>query len=173
MRILSIIIHGGTLILCYHKSKHYLFFLIPIFFLCSCDIWHLQTFERYNSKRVELQNEISTTQVSCSYFHGCYYLHYSLKGDYCTVNYDSLKLNTNDDNLMIHCYLSYKGVHKYKIRKEMHLSVRLGFNRKDMSIGVVDPLILTILPSDFITFNGQRITDDTLRVELKPGLKFY
>ncbi len=39
-----------------------------------------------------------------------------------------------------------------------------------MSIGVVDPLVLSILPSDFITFNGKRITDDTLRVELEDHL---
>ena len=153
-------------------SKHYLFFLLPVIFLCSCDIWHFQTFEGYNSKIVELQNEVSTTQVICSYFQGCYYLHYSLKGD-CTVNYDSLKLQTNDDNLLIYKNLSDKGVHTYKLRKEGNLSIRLGFTRKDSSIGVVDPLVLSILPSDFITYNGQRITDDTLRVVLKPGLKAY
>ena len=95
-----------------------------------------------------------------------------MKGEF-TVNYDSLKLQTNDDNLLIYKNLPDKGIHTYKIRKEWVLSIRLGFNRKDTSIGVADPLVLSILPSDFITFNGKRITNDTLRVELKPGLKFY
>ncbi len=66
-----------------------------------------------------------------------------------------------------------KGIRKYKLRKEEYLSIRLGFERKDISLGIVNPLVLSILPSDFITYNGQRITNDTLRVELKSGLKNY
>jgi len=66
-----------------------------------------------------------------------------------------------------------EGVHTYKLRKEEYLSIRLEFERKDKSHDIVKPLVLSILPSDFITFNGQRITNDTLRVELKPGLKYY
>ena len=124
-----------------------------------------------NDENGKIQMHINFQPI-CSYFQGCYYLHYSLKGD-CTVNYDSLKLQTNDDNLLIYKNLSDKGVHTYKLRKEGNLSIRLGFTRKDSSIGVVDPLVLSILPSDFITYNGQRITDDTLRVVLKPGLKAY
>jgi hypothetical protein len=95
-----------------------------------------------------------------------------MKGE-CTVNYDSLKLQTNDDNLVIHNNLPRQGVRMYKLRKEEYLSIRLGFERKDTSLGIVHPLVLSILPSDFITFNGQRITNDTLRVELKYGLKGY
>lgn len=170
MKILSIIIHCVTQNLCGNKIKFYLLFLISTCFFYSCDIWHLQTFEGYNSQIVEVQNEASTIQVSCSYFHGCYYLHYSLKGD-CTVNYDSLKLCTNDDNLMIQCYLPCNGVHEYKQRKEEPLSIRLGFNRRGASISEVEPLVLSILPSNFIMYNGQRIINDTLRVELKSGLK--
>ncbi len=171
MKILSIIIHGGTQRLRgNNKLKHCLFFLILTCFFYSCDIWHMQAFEGYNKRIVELQNETSTIQVSCSYFHGCYYLHYSLKGD-CTVNYDSLKLCTNDDNLIILSYLPCKGVHEYKQRKEESFSIRLGFNRKETSISEVEPLVLSILPSNFIMYNGQRIINDTLRVELKSGLK--
>ncbi len=168
MKILSIIIHGGTQRLRgNNKLKHCLFFLILTCFFYSCDIWHMQAFEGHNSQIVKLQNnKTSTIQVSCSYFQGCYYLHYSLKGD-CTVNCDSLKLRTNDDNLMIQCYLPCKGVHEYKQHKEGVLSIRLGFIRRDKSIGAADPLVLSILPSNFIMYNGQRITNDTLRVTLK------
>lgn len=95
-----------------------------------------------------------------------------MKGE-CTVNYDSLKLQTNDDNLLIYKKLPGKGIHTYKVLKEGVLSICLGFERKDISLGTVNPLVLSILPSDFITYNGQRITNDTLRVELKPGLKGY
>lgn len=79
----------------------------------------------------------------------------------------------NDDNLVIHNYLPLKGVRTYKLRKEEYLSIPLGFERKDISLGIVNPLVLSILPSDFITINGQRITNDTLRVELIHGLKGY
>lgn len=152
--------------------KHYLsFVLLPCLF-ASCDIWYMQTFQGYDTKRVELQSETNTTSVSCSYFQGCYYLHYGLNGD-CTVNYDSLKLRTNDDNLMVSSYLPDTGVHDYKLRKEWCLYFRIAFNRKDPSLKIVQPLVLSILPSDFITYNGKRITDDTLRVELKPGLNAY
>ena len=72
---------------------------------------------------------------------------------------------------MIHNYLPLKGVRTYKLRKEEYLSIPLGFERKDISLGIVNPLVLSILPSDFITINGQQITNDTLRVELKHGLK--
>ena len=106
------------------------------------------------------------------YYQGSYYLDYYMKGE-CTVNYDSLKLQTNDDNLVIHNYLPLKGVRTYKLRKEEYLSIPLGFERKDVSLGIVNPLVLSILPSDFITINGQRITNDTLRVELIHGLKGY
>ena len=170
-RIISEPSPGDPLIQCCNKLKYY--YLLSIIFLYSCDIGHMQTFEGYNSTLVKLHNSESTTRVSCMYFHGCYYLNYSImKGEF-TVNYDSLKLQTNDDNLLIYKNLPDKGIHTYKIRKEWVLSIRLGFNRKDTSIGVADPLVLSIQPSDFITFNGKRITNDTLRVELKPGLKFY
>ncbi len=173
MKILSIIIHGGIHIQGGNRTKHFLFVLILSCFLCSCgDIAYNLTFEGQSHPFLFLKTDTDSIRINCMYFQGCYYLNYSLKGD-CTVNYDSLKLQTNDDNLLIYKNLPDKGVHTYKLRKEGNLSIRLGFTRKDSSIGVVDPLVLSILPSDFITYNGQRITDDTLRVVLKPGLKAY
>jgi conserved domain protein len=112
----------------------------------------MQTFEGYNSAIVKLHNSESTTRVSCMYFQGCYYLNYGIMKGECTVNYDSLKLQTNDDNLLIYKKLPDKGIHTYKILKEGVLSIRLGFIRRDKSIGVADPLVLSILPSDFITY---------------------
>lgn len=170
MKILSIIIHGRILNQFGNKLQCCLFVLILPCFLCSCDIWHNLTFEGQSHPFICIKTDTGTIRVSCSYFQGCYYLHYGMKGE-CTVNYDSLKLQTNDNNLVIHNNLPCKGVRMYKLRKEEYLSIRLGFERKDISLGIVNPLVLYILPSDFITFNGQRITNDTLRVELKPGLK--
>lgn len=86
--------------------------------------------------------------------------------------FDTLKLQTNDDNLVISNSLSLCSVQTFKLRKGGLLQARLGFIRKDQSLRVVNPLIL-IIPPSFITVNGQRITNDTLRVELKYGLEAY
>lgn len=88
------------------------------------------------------------------------------------MTFDSLKLQTNDDNLIVWNKLSDDSVQTFKLRKGGLLQVRLGFIRKDQSLRVVNPLIL-IIPPSFITVNGQRITNDTLRVELKYGLEAY
>lgn len=172
MKILSTIIHGGIRVLYGNKLKHCLFVLILPYFLCSCDIWHNLTFEGQSHPFICIKKDMGTIRINCMYYQGSYYLDYYMKGE-CTVNYDSLKLQTNDDNLVIHNYLPLKGVRTYKLRKEEYLSIPLGFERKDVSLGIVNPLVLSILPSDFITINGQRITNDTLRVELIHGLKGY
>jgi hypothetical protein len=173
MKILSVIIHGGIQILYYNKLKRCLFVLILPFFLTSCfDVVHNLTFEGQSHPFVYLKTDTAMMRINCMYFQGCYYLNYGMKGGY-TVNYDSLKLQTNDNNLVIYNSSSRKDVNTYRLHKEGYLSIRLGFNRKDPSISIVNPLMLSILPSDFITYNGQRITNDTLRVELKPGLKGY
>lgn len=38
--------------------------------------------------------------------------------------------------------------------------------RKDYSKPMVKPLMLTVFPSDFLTCDGERINNDTFRVEL-------
>ena len=173
MKILSIITRGGIHIHSGNKLKHYLLVLIQSCLLCSCgDIGYNLTFEGQSHPFISLETDAGTIRVNCMYFQGRYYLIYGMKGE-CTVNYDSLKLQTNDDNLMIHNNLPVEGVRMYKIGKEGILSIRLGFERKDKSLEIVSPLVLSILPSDFITCNGQRITNDTLRVELKKSLKAY
>ncbi len=172
MKNLSIITHGGILNQCGNKLHYFLFVFILTCFLCSCCVMHNLTFEGQSHPFICIKTDTGTIQVSCSYFQGRYYLQYGMKGE-CAVNYDSLKLQTNDDNLLIKYNLPDEGVHTYKLRKEEYLSIRLEFERKDKSHDIVKPLVLSILPSDFITFNGQRITNDTLRVELKPGLKYY
>ena len=86
--------------------------------------------------------------------------------------FDTLKLQTNDDNLVISNNLSHCSAQTFKLRKGGLLQVVLGFTSKDQSLRVVNPLIL-IIPPSFITVNGQRLTNDTLRVELKYGLKAY
>ncbi len=81
----------------YNKLQRCLSVLILSCFLCSCDIGYMQTFEGYNSTIVKLHNSERTTRVSCMYFYGSYYLNYGIMKGECTVNYDSLKLQTNDD----------------------------------------------------------------------------
>ena len=154
-------------------TKGLMFAFVVLVSLNSCDVGHMQTFIGYDTKRLKFQNEARTTEVSCMYFQGCYYLNYGIMKGECTVNYDSLKLQTNDDNLLIYKKLPDNGAHTYKIRKDGSFSIRLGFKRKDKSISVVEPLVLSILPSDFITYNGQRITNDTLRVKLERGIKTF
>lgn len=166
MKILSIIIHGGIHIQGGNRTEHYLFVLILSCLLCSCgDIAYFLPFEGQSHPFLFLKTDTDSIRINCMYFQGSYYLDYSLKDD-CIVNYDSLKLQTNDDNLLIYKDLPGKGIHKYNVRKDGCLSIGLGFIRKDKSISVADPLVLSILPSDFITYNGKRITNDTLRVAL-------
>ena len=88
------------------------------------------------------------------------------------MTFDSLKLQSNDDNLIVWNKLSDDSVQTFKLRKGGWFKVYLGFIRKDQSLSVVNPVVLKIPPS-FITVNGQRITNDTLRVELKYGLEAY
>ena len=169
MKILSIISVGGTQILCSNKLKHFLCFCILPCLLCSCDIGYHIPFAGYDQLLIHLKTDSIPTQVSCMYFHGRYYLQYYIRGG-CTVAFDTLKLQTNDDNLVISNNLSLCSAQTFKLRKGGLLQVVLGFTRKDQSLRVVNPLIL-IIPPSFITVNGQRITNDTLRVELKYGLK--
>lgn len=171
MKILSIIIHGGIHIQCFNKIK-ILLFLVLSFSLCSCDVGHNLTFEGQTHPFVYLKTDMGTIRVNCMYFKGLYYLMYEVEGG-CTVNLDSLKLQVNDDNLVVNYYPPYKNSSTYNLHKNESISFRLVFNRKDPSKGIVNPLVLSILPSDFITYNGQRITNDTLQVELKEGLKGY
>ena len=169
MKILSIISVGGTQILCSNKLKHFLCFCILPCLLCSCDTGYHIPFAGYDQLLIHLKTDSIPTQVSCMYFHGRYYLQYYIRGG-CTVAFDTLKLQTNDDNLVISNNLSLCSAQTFKLRKGGLLQVVLGFTRKDQSLRVVNPLIL-IIPPSFITVNGQRLTNDTLRVELKYGLK--
>ena len=169
MKILSIISVGGTQSLCGNKLKHFLCFCILPCLLCSCDIWYNLPFTGYAERFIDLKTDSVTTRVACVYFQGRYSLDYDIQGG-CTVTFDSLKLQTNDENLIVWNKLSNSSVQTVKLSKGGVLQVRLGFIRKDQSLRVVNPLIL-IIPPSFITVNGQRITNDTLRVELKYGLK--
>lgn len=172
MKILSTIIHGGIHILHVNKLKHCLFFILPCFLCSCCDVAYNLTFEEQSYPFIYLKADTGTVWINCMYFQGSYYLNYGMKGEY-TVNFDSLKLLTNNDNLVVRNNLPPKEVHTYKLRKEGILSIQLGFYRKSPSISITNPVVLSILPSSFITYNGQRITNDTLRVKLKFGLKRY
>ena len=97
MKNLSTITHGGILIQCGNKLHQCLLVLILPCLLCSCDIWHNLTFEGQSNPFFCVKTDTGTIRISCSYFQGRYYLHYGIKGE-CIVNYDSLKLQTNDDN---------------------------------------------------------------------------
>ena len=171
MKILSIISVGRTQSLCGNKLKHFLCFCILPCLLCSCDIWYNLPFTGYAERFIDLKTDSVTTRVACVYFQGKYSLEYSIQGG-CTVTFDSLKLQSNDDNLIVWNKLSDCSVQTFKLHKGGGFKVRLGFIRKDQSLSVVNPVVLKIPPS-FITVNGQRITNDTLRVELKYGVKPY
>ena len=171
MKILSIISVGGTQSLRGNKLKHFLCFCILPCLLCSCDIWYILPFTGYDERFIHFKTDSVTTRVACVYFQGKYSLEYSIQGG-CTVTFDSLKLQSNDDNLIVWNKLSDCSVQTFKLHKGGGFKVRLGFIRKDQSLSVVNPVVLKIPPS-FITVNGQRLTNDTLRVELKYGLKAY
>ena len=116
MKILSIISVGGTQILCSNKLKHFLCFCILPCLLCSCDTGYNIPFAGHDQRLIHLKTDSITTQVSCMYFHGQYYLQYEIQGG-CTVAFDTLKLQTNDDNLVISNSLSLCSVQTFKLHK--------------------------------------------------------
>lgn len=73
MKILSIILAGGTQILCGNKLKHFLCFCILPCLLCSCDIWYNLPFTGYAERFIHLKTDSVTTRVACVYFQGRYF----------------------------------------------------------------------------------------------------
>ena len=80
-------------------------------------------------------------------------------------------MNLSDDNLILrpnNIYISrdIKSKNNASV-KNIFIQKRLIFDRKDKTKEIQKPLLLTVLPSDFIMCNGKRIINDTLIIELK------
>ena len=172
MKTLSITTNGGK------RIKFLVATIIAVVFFHSCDIGYLIPFENNLKPNLDIATETGSASINCMCFQGkYYYLGYDLKGSY-IINPDSLKLLLNDENLIFqHDRLKKISINKgYIVKsnstvKDCYISIDIRYERKDETKDIKNPLILSILPSDFITSNGKRILNDTLRVKLFNPMK--
>ena len=136
----------------------------------SCDVGYCLPVENKPEMSKGIVTETGTVRIDGMYFQRLYYFNCDLKGSY-VINIDSLKLNLSDDNLILrpnNIYISrdIKSKNNASV-KNILIQKRLIFDRKDKTKEIQKPLLLTVLPSDFIMCNGKRIINDTLIIELK------
>ena len=140
--------------------------IVFISLLQSCDTGYLLTFRNNKEKKIEVVTPTGNLEIHCSYFCGHYYLVYNLKGEY-EINPDSLRLETNSNDVKINYNMPMNGSVSYRNNKTQirnkSISVKLILENDNYSF---TPLVLSILPSYFITSNGKQVLYDTLKVEL-------
>ncbi|WP_315368014.1 hypothetical protein [Prevotella koreensis] len=147
-----------------------------LLFQSCCTASHL-VFDNQKPK-IDIATETGFASINCICYQGkYYYIGYELKGSY-VINTDSLRLLLNDENLILHHpepqNISISNGYKVKSNttvKDCNVTVYIFYHRKDETKEIKNPLILSILPSDFITSNGKRILNDTLRVKLFNPMK--
>ena len=164
MKILSIISVGGRLI------KLMGVCLVVMLAFNACDIAYsipLRNNEHFYDFALSDSNRV---RLSCMYFHGFYYLNFNLKGEY-VLNPDSFKMMTYDENIKVmKSNVNYEGDYIKKnntIVKNVSITRWIIFEQKDKSREIQSPLVVYVLPSGFIMYNGHRVITDSLRIVLK------
>jgi len=113
-------------------------------------------------------SENRMVKVSSVYFGGWYYLSFNLKGDY-VLNPDSLRLDFCDKSIKVGKSFPFSGTNTYKNNnthvKNKIISIKLRYERQ--GVGDEDSLALSILPSDFLMCNEERVLTDSLRIVLR------
>jgi hypothetical protein len=164
MKILSIITVGGQHI------KWFVGCLVIMISVMSCDTGYMLPLDNNKfSYDISLSKD-SMVKVSGMYFNGCHFLLFDLKGEY-VINPDSLKLKLCDENITLGKLLPCSKTDTYNKNnthvKNRLISVQLRYERKDKDQGINEPLVLFVLPSNFIMRNDKRVLTDSLRIVLK------
>lgn len=115
-------------------------------------------------------SEDSMVKVSSMYFNGWHYLLFNLKGEY-VMNPDSLKLEFCDKNITVGKLLPCSETNTYNKNnthvKNRLITVQLRYECKDKDQAFYEPLVLFVLPSNFIMRNDKRVLTDSLRIVLR------
>ena len=164
MKILSIVTVGGRHI------KWLGLYVIFILSVISCDTGFILPLDNNKFSYNISLSEDSRVKVSGMYFGGWHYLLFDLKGEY-VMNPDSLKLEFCDKNIKIGKSLPFSATNTYKKNnthvKNRLISVQLRYERKDKVQAPYEPLVLFVLPSNFIMSNDKRVLTDSLRIVLR------
>lgn len=164
MKILSIFTVGGRHI---KWLGLYIIFMLSV---QSCDTGFLLPLDnnKFNYD-ISLSKE-SMVKVSSMYFNGCHYLLFDLKGEY-VLNPDSLKLEFYDKNITVGNLLPCSETNTYN-KNNIHvknrlITVQVHYERKNKDQVLDEPLVLFVLPSNFIMRNDKRVLTDSLRIVLR------
>ena len=151
------------------RFKCFGFCVIIMLFIQSCDSGLILPLDNNKFSYDFALSESNIVKTSCMYFKGSHYLLFDLKGKY-VINPDSLKLKICDDNIKFLKSIPCSGTDSYNKNnmriKNRVLSVRLRYERKDKSKEIKEPLVLIVLPSDFIMQNDKCVLTDSLRFVL-------
>ena len=142
MKILSIVTEGGLHI------KWLVLYMIFMLSVISCDTGFILPLDNNKFSYNISLSEDSRVKVSSMYFGGWHYLlfHY----------------------IYLHKYLLYNTYKKNNTHvKNRLISVQLRHERKDKVQAPYEPLVLFVLPSNFIMSNDKRVLTDSLRIVLR------
>ncbi len=164
MKILSIVTVGGRHI---EWLGFYMFFMLSV---QSCDTGFILPLDNNKFSYDVSLSEDNMVKVSSMYFKGWHYLLFDLKGEY-VMNPDSLKLEFCDKNIAIGKSLPFSETNTYNKNnthvKNRLIAVQLRYERKDKDQVLDEPLVLFVLPSNFIMRNDKRVLTDSLRMVLR------
>lgn len=164
MKILSIITVGGRHI---KWLGLYMIFMLSV---QSCDTGFVLPLDNNKFSYDVSLSEDNMVKVSSMYFKGWHYLLFDLKGEY-VMNPDSLKLEFCDKNIAIGKSLPFSETNTYNKNnthvKNRLIAVQLRYERKDKDQVLDEPLVLFVLPSNFIMKNDKRVLTDSLRMVLR------
>ncbi len=164
MKILSIITVGGRHI---KWLGLYMIFMLSV---QSCDTGFILPLDNNKFSYDVALSDSSMVRTSCMYFRGSHYLLFDLRGEY-VINPDSLKLRICDENIKLLKLIPCSNTDTYKKNntrvKNRLITVQLSYERKDKYQEIKEPLVLFVLPSNFIMKNDKRVLTDSLRMVLK------
>ena len=164
MKILSIVTVGGRHI---KWLGLYMIFMLSV---QSCDTGFILLLDNNKFSYDVSLSEDNMVKVSSMYFKGWHYLLFDLKGEY-VMNPDSLKLEFCDKNIAIGKSLPFSETNTYNKNntyvKNRLITVQLRYERKDKDQVLDEPLVLFVLPSNFIMRNDKRVLTDSLRIVLR------
>lgn len=141
----------------------------------SCDFWYILPLDNNKFSYDVAFPDNDTVKTSYMYFNGMRYLIFDLKGEY-VLNPDSLKLKYCDDNIKeigkSRPFSETDTYYKNNTRiKNRLIEVELDYERINKNIELKEPLVMYILPSDFIMKDGKRVLTDSMRIVLRKPMK--
>ncbi len=152
------------------KISYIIVFAAIMFSVQSCDTGFILPLDNNKYSYDISLSEDNMVKVSGMYFGGWHYLHFDLKGEY-VMNPDSLKVEFCDKNITVGKLHPCSETNTYNKNnthvKNRLITVQLRYERKDKAQELDEPLVVFVLPSNFIMRNDKRVLTDSLRIVLK------